>query len=105
MATYCFDLDGTLCQNSSEVGRNFYLDAEPIRKRIAAVNALYDAGHIIIVDTARGSVSGDSWLVQTKAQLDGWGLKYHRLRCGDKLAADIYVDDRAINAEVFFEPD
>ena len=47
---YCFDLDGTLCTHEED-----YAKAMPFSDRILLVNALYEQGHKIIVDTARGS--------------------------------------------------
>lgn len=95
---YVFDLDGTLCQTD---GRN-YLEAVPYPERIAHVNALYDAGNVIIIDTARGSGTGEQWQHRTAVQLNGWGLQYHELRAGVKKFGDIYVDDRAHNAADYF---
>ena len=92
---YCFDLDGTLC-TQTESGK--YSDALPYQNAINAVNSLYDDGHKIIIDTARGSSSKIDWFDLTKDQLKTWGLKYHILRVGQKLHADIFVDDKAINA-------
>ena len=96
---YCFDLDGTLCQTNG----CDYMDAKPIISRISLVNSLYDKGNEIYIETARGSGSGINWLKQTKDQLDGWGLKYHKLRVGTKFSADIFIDDRAMSDGVFFE--
>ena len=42
---YVFDLDGTICLTE---GRD-YAEAVPLAERIAAVNALFDAGHTIII--------------------------------------------------------
>lgn len=95
---YCFDLDGTLCETDGLR----YLEAQPYPERIAHVNALYAAGHRIIIDTARGSHSNENWYHRTALQLGGWGLKYHELRAGVKRYADVYVDDRAHNAEDYF---
>lgn len=88
---YCFDLDGTLCLT---VGMD-YMGAVPLRERIRRVNRLFYAGHTIIIDTARGSGTGEDWTERTRKQLDRWNVKYHRLRCGEKIPADVYVDDRA----------
>mgnify|MGYP006088383849 CR=1 FL=1 len=98
---YCFDLDGTLCTQR-------YLDyenAEPYRDRIDIVNSLYEKGHTIIIDTARGSgaTKGKDWFDITVNQLNGWGLKYHTLRVGIKFSADVYVDDKATHANAFFD--
>lgn len=92
--TYCFDLDGTLCFTD---GMD-YEHAQPNTPIIERVNRLHDAGHRIVIDTARGSGSGEDWTERTARQLLVWGVKYHELRCGVKIPADIYVDDRAINA-------
>lgn len=93
--TYCFDLDGTLCTNT--FGK--YLEAKPYIDAINEVNRLYDLGHRIIIDTARGSTSKINWQEKTESQLREWGLKYHELRVGEKISADIFVDDKAVNAE------
>lgn len=95
---YCFDLDGTLCQTT---GRE-YRDAQPCPARIAEVNRLYDEGHQIVIETARGSVTGVSWQAETERQLQHWGLRYHVVRAGQKVYADHYIDDKAQNAEDFF---
>lgn len=95
---YCFDLDGTLC-TQTESGK--YSDAIPYQNSINAVNRLYDEGHTIIIDTARGSISKIDWHNSTKKQLDSWGLKYHQLIVGQKIHADIFVDDKSVNAVVW----
>jgi hypothetical protein len=95
---YCFDLDGTLC--TAEYPD--YTIAEPFRDRITVVNELYAAGHHITINTARGSGTGEDWRWRTMVQLEGWGLRYHELRVGDKPFADIYVDDRGQSPDEFF---
>lgn len=94
---YCFDLDDTLCEY-----KGYHSKAKPYRERIAKVNQLYDLGHIIIIETARGSMSGKNWQEFTENQLKKWGLKYHQLRTGVKIHADFYIDDKAINEKDFF---
>ncbi len=96
---YCFDLDGTLC---TTVSSGNYDKSQPIYDRIEEVNKLYDAGHEIIIDTARGSLTGLDWYELTKYQLDVWGVKHHKLRVGTKIAADHYIDDKGENADNFF---
>ena len=97
---YVFDLDGTLCDT---VGQD-YLRAIPWVDRIAVVNKLFDEGHTIIIDSARGTLTGTPWYDRTEGQLASWGVRYHRLRTGLKIYGDIYVDDRAVGAcEFFFE--
>lgn len=99
MIRYCFDLDNTLCTKPKEG----YYKAKPIPERIKKVNQLYDAGHVILIDSARGSMTGINWLEFTKKQLAEWGLKYHMLRTGVKFFADYIIDDSAINSEEFFK--
>ena len=96
---YCFDLDGTLCNTEG----NNYSESTPKKDRIAVVNKLYDQGHTILVDTARGSVSGKNYFFFTLNQLKSWGLKFHTLRTGTKIAADVFIDDKGISDLNFFK--
>jgi len=98
---YCFDLDNTLCNTSG----SDYDNATPIMSRIEKVNALYDEGHTIIIETARGNVSGRNHFYYTTDQLREWSLKFHTLRTGVKFNADVFVDDRAISDKDFFNDD
>lgn len=97
--TLCFDLDGTLCEHRTD-GK--YDLAAPYTARIDWLNHLHERGHRIIIDTARGSETGVDWRTATEQQLAGWGVLYHELRVGDKPYADVYVDDRAIEADEYF---
>jgi hypothetical protein len=103
MATYCFDLDGTLCETEFIDGKHYYLNSKPILEHIQIVNKLYDEGNIIIIETSRGCSSGINWFQDTVKQLISWGLHFHTVRTGVKFGADYYIDDRAINAKDFFE--
>jgi len=96
---YCFDLDNTLCETKG----NIYEEAQPYKDRIAFVNDLYSRGHTIIIDTARGCVSGKNWWHFTNEQLKSWGLKYHTLRTGVKWGADFFIDDKALSDKEFFQ--
>lgn len=98
MSVYVFDLDGTICHTQG----NNYADAQPIAGRIAVVNALYDQGHEIVIESARGSVTGQDWQRVTEDQLHVWGLKCHRVRTGKKVYGDYYIDDKGVPAEEFF---
>lgn len=95
--TYCFDLDGTICSHEQD-----YSKAVPFRERIIQINNLYEEGNRILIETARGSETGIDWFGLTKNQLEEWGLKYHELRVGKKIVADVYVDDKGINDKLFF---
>ena len=97
---YVFDLDGTLC---TQTLTGDYRKAQPIWERIDAVNRLYDDGHTIIIDTARGSVTGVDWHSRTIRQLGSWNLQYHRLITGAKPFGNVYVDDKGTNSEDFFK--
>lgn len=101
---YVFDLDNTLCDTKKKSDGNWdYINAKPFEERIKKVNSLYDDGNYIIVETARGCVSKKNWYEQTYSQLIDFGLKFHELRTGVKFNADFFIDDKAINSEIFFK--
>ena len=103
MSIYVFDLDGTLCDTKKKEDGNWdYLGAQPFPERIQRVNQLYDEGHTIIVETARGCVSGKNWFYQTVEQLKGFGLRFHHLRTGVKFGADFFIDDKGVHSDDFF---
>ncbi len=97
---YIFDIDGTLC---SLVKNAEYTKAQPLKERIKKVNDLYNEGHYIKLYTARGSTTGINWEETTKKQLEKWDLKYHELLMNCKPHGDLFVDDKAINADLFFD--
>ena len=102
---YVFDIDGTICTLTD----GEYLAAKPLRSRIDKVNALYDEGHTIIFQTARGMGRSNNteqfayakFYDITKQQLQDWGVKHHSLFLG-KPAGDIYIDDKGIRDNDFF---
>ena len=104
--TYVFDIDGTLCTLSDGV----YENAEPVSYRIKKVNELYNSGHTIILNTARGMgrTKNNSLLAEsmfreiTEKQLEEWGVKYHKLFMG-KPSGDLYIDDKGERDEDFFD--
>ena len=106
MKTFVFDIDGTLCEtNGSD-----YDNCVPILDRIELVNKLYDAGHHIILMTARGmgrsnnnpAVANQLFYSITQKQVEKWGIKHHQLFLG-KPAADHYIDDKGIKDSDFFD--
>ena len=97
---YIFDIDGPLC---SLVKNAEYTKAQPLKERIKKVNDLYNEGHYIKLYTARGSTTGINWEETTKKQLEKWDLKYHELLMNCKPHGDLFVDDKAINADLFFD--
>ena len=90
---FCIDIDGTICTNTD----GDYPNAIPFPHVIAEVNRLYDAGHEIVLHTARGGTTGIDWRDETERQLKKWDMKYHALHMG-KPSADIYIDDKGLNA-------
>ncbi|NQV47714.1 MAG: hypothetical protein HQ504_08025 [Rhodospirillaceae bacterium] len=91
---YCFDIDGTICSNTE----GDYEAAEPFKDVVEWVNALFEDGHRILLNTARGGTTGIDWTKVTERQLKEWGVRYHELIMG-KPTADVFIDDRAINAD------
>ncbi len=98
---YCFDLDDTICNTPKlENGKPGYLKATPIPFMVEQVNHLYDEGHNIRIQTARGRGSGIDHTQLTREQLDRWGVKYHELEpMFHKPTADLFIDDKGINVE------
>jgi mannose-6-phosphate isomerase-like protein (cupin superfamily) len=92
MTKYFIDLDNTLCKTQN----GDYENSVPISERIEEVKRLYDAGHYVVIWTARGSKSGVDWRELTLKQLDQWSVPYHELLMG-KPDYDIYVDDKSFN--------
>jgi len=87
----CLDIDGVIATITPD---NNYALARPQQDVVDAVNVLFQAGHRIVLFTARGSATGIDWSDVTRSQMDSWGVRHHELRFG-KPAADVYVDDRA----------
>ena len=98
------DIDETICSHSHKQGARDYSKASPIKERIGKINKLYDEGHVIIYWTARGTVTGIDWTELTKSQLQKWGAKHHDLKLG-KPAYDLFIDDKNINSDRFFNED
>lgn len=95
---YIVDIDGTICNNTN----GDYANAKPYTKRIDYFNKLYDMGNEIHYWTARGSGSGKDWKDVTLQQLTDWGVKYNTANTG-KPSYDIWIDDKALNADEFFK--
>ena len=103
---YVFDIDETIC---GKVENGEYENAEPWPSRIAIVNKLYDEGHTIVFQTARGmgrhknnpALAIRDFYSITQNQLRRWGVKYHHLFLG-KPMGDFYVDDKGVKDVDFF---
>jgi hypothetical protein len=110
MLTYCFDIDGTICDKPTDRTDGDYETSIPKEDRIAKINKLYDEGHHIIYLTARGmgryknsrTLAQKHFYDLTFNQLQSWGCKFHDLILG-KPSADFYIDDKAINDKGFFQ--
>jgi len=98
----CFDLDNTLVSYPSIPGD--YSTVKPIHANINLLKNLKQAGHEIIIYTARrmathkhniGKVMKDIALI-TLESLETLGIEYDEIIFG-KPIADIYIDDRAMN--------
>ena len=94
---YCFDIDGTICNNT----HGKYKEAKPFLDVIKKVNTLYDAGNKIIFFTARGTTTGIDWSGLTKSQLvasvaeEGLDGSVHTMvvDLDDRLAFDRFLVD------------
>jgi hypothetical protein len=95
---YMVDIDGTICLSAT----GDYYKSTPITARIAEINTLFNDGHEVHYWTARGGASGTDWSEFTIQQLEIWGCKYTSLSF-KKPSYDIWIDDKAINSEVYFE--
>jgi capsule biosynthesis phosphatase len=104
--TLVIDIDGTICS----ITNGLYHEAIPSKRRIEKINQLFAEANIIIFYTARGmgsskndiGVAKAKWHDLTVSQLESWGVNYHHLFMG-KPSGDVYVDDKAISDETFFE--
>jgi len=92
------DIDETICYYN-DVRR--YDLAEPYYDRIEKINKLYNEGNTIVYWTARGTLTQQNWFQVTLEQLNRWNCKFHELRMG-KPAYDLFIDDKNINSETYF---
>ena len=81
------DFDATLTEGEEDDRTEE--DPDPDEEMVHWVNEQYDAGHIIVVWTARPWDAAN----ETVARLTEWGVKWHGIRM-EKGYADVYVDDK-----------
>jgi len=97
--TFLFDVDNTICTTNG----TDYINAKPIPEMVDIIRDLYGMGHTIYFITGRGFMGGVSRtqtaLRMTRKQLDEWGVPFHGLY--SKPAADLFVDDKAVNVSDF----
>jgi capsule biosynthesis phosphatase len=100
----CIDLDGVVCELRKE--GQAYADLQPVPGAAEKLGALRQAGHYVILLTARHmkTCSGNVGMViarQGKVTLD-WldrhAIEYDEIHFG-KPHADIYIDDNALRFE------
>jgi hypothetical protein len=99
------DIDNVICEGrgQTEGPEDYsYESAVPIEENIKKINQIYEDGHTVVYWTARGTKTGKNWRPLTERQLQRWGCKYDELKMG-KPAFDVFVDDKAFNAERFDE--
>ena len=102
MKRICIDMDGVIC--TIKTPDETYADVRPMEGAIEAINALYDAGHYIILHTARHMKTCDGNTGKVIARVGAITLdwlsrhhvKYHEIFFG-KPWADIYIDDNAFH--------
>lgn len=109
--TFIIDIDGTICHASlKEDGTFDYPNAQPITAVIARINEMHDAGHTVVLSTARGmrTYGGNVKKIKEKVQpvLEEWlqanGVKYHQLDMGKSWGENpIYVDNRNLSVKSF----
>lgn len=99
----CFDIDDTI--TLFEDHRD-YVNFKPDTVMVQMINKLYDAGHTIVLFTARGMKSVgpdriDSEIVPSLLQnLEKIGVKYHEL-ITHKPVYDWIIDDKAMSPDRF----
>jgi len=102
MKRFCFDLDGTICENKKP-GQT-YADVEPIPGAVEYMKELRKNGHYIIVLTARNMVTHSNNLGKIIANqapividwLKKYDIPYDELLFG-KPHADYFIDDKGIS--------
>jgi hypothetical protein len=90
----CFDIDGVIFENNYPN----YDKAIPIQSMIDNINHLYLNGYLIVLNTARGFITGEDWFTRTQQQLQYSNVHYNYLYC-NKPAANYYIDDHNLNIE------
>jgi len=93
-SVYAIDLDWTLC----EWEFRGWAELVPIQDHIDKINKLYIKWNIILIYTARDP----AFFTDTYAWLIKYWVKHHWINMSRKPWADVYIDDKAINAEDFF---
>jgi capsule biosynthesis phosphatase len=104
MARICIDLDGVIAKLKQE-GQT-YADVEPVEGAVERLRALKQAGHYLILLTARHmkTCGGNPGLVTARVGkitmdwLDRHSVPYDEIHFS-KPWADVYIDDNALRFE------
>ena len=97
---YIFDLDGTICEESTlRDGTSYdfqesYKNLAPIPSTIDKIRSLYVTGHRIIIWTARYP---EDFLI-SKEWLEKYKVPFHELHLG-KIKGDHYVDTNCLRPD------
>jgi len=102
------DLDGTICPIRKD--DQHYADLKPFPGALERLQTFKDAGHYIIIQTARNMATQNSNLGKvmknigkiTLDWLDKYQIPYDEIYFG-KPNAHIYIDDRAYRFEIWSE--
>lgn len=96
--TFVFDLDGTICENKPSDGS--YADVKPMIGAVHTLKRLKDAGHTIIICTARHdrTFRGNKGKILANIGylydwLRKWNIPFDELRF-DKVHATAFIDDK-----------
>jgi capsule biosynthesis phosphatase len=113
--SWVIDIDGTISypDHDKNDSHSRYANSTPNWSVINKINSLYDAGHYIILHTARRMLTHkndvNAVIADVGAITEKWladhGVKYHELVFGKPYATMYYVDDKAMNLNDFCEFD
>lgn len=100
----CIDIDGTLCEIRQQ--HQSYAEVEPLPGAVEKLKAMRQAGHYIILATARHMKTCDANVGMVIARqgkvllqwLEDHDIEYDEIWFG-KPNADIYIDDRGYRFE------
>ncbi len=100
----CIDLDGVICRLKN--GQEGYADLLPVPGAVEKLRALHDAGHYLIILSARHMKTCDGNVGKVIARqgattlewLARHGVEYDEIHFG-KPFADVYIDDNALRFE------
>ncbi len=104
MKRFCFDLDGTICENKKP--GETYADVKPLPGAVEFIKKLKEDGHYVIILTARNMVTHNNNVGKVIANqapividwLKRYDVPHDELHFG-KPHADYFIDDKGIKFE------